>query len=97
MITMKVLKPHREEFIVTQLAHIVGDGTWSKRTATESYTLDPVGNNWWARFEDGALSITGRYADAETMLAVKRLAQYRCGTALENASMETSNKRESDR
>lgn len=79
-IKLNILYPKAHElFVIGELAHIVGDGNYERdEQDLERWWISPTSNNWWARIEDGILSINGRYADDATMQAVKQMLLFRC-------------------
>jgi len=79
IIKLKIRRARATEFVIAALAHIVGEGNYVRDEQDPArWRIEPTANNWWARVEDGALSVNGLYADDATMLAVKRMLLFRC-------------------
>lgn len=79
IINMKIRRERATDFVINELSHIVSNGVY-ERDENEPFRwhIDLIKNNWWARVEDGVLTISSRYADEAIMQAVKRMLLFRC-------------------
>ena len=79
IIRLKIRRARATEFVISALAHIVGEGNYIRdEQDPDRWRIEPTANNWWARVEDGVLSVNGRYADEQAMEAVKQMLLFRC-------------------
>jgi hypothetical protein len=77
--TLRIVRVRDEEFVISVLAHIVGQGNYLRDEQDGSlWRIGSTSNDWWARVEENQLTISGRYADNATMQAVKQMLLYRC-------------------
>jgi hypothetical protein len=69
------------EFVIATLALVVGKGSYEPDIQDSCrWLIEPSENNWWARVEDGVMTVSGRYADDATMQAVKQMLLFRCAS-----------------
>jgi hypothetical protein len=88
IIRLKMRRVNDEMFVINTLSHIVGHGNYVRDEQDPCrYRIEPTANNWWARVEDGVLSVNGRYADEPTMQAVKRMLLFRCDGELKEVEV----------
>lgn len=85
MIIALKIQDKYEQFVINELSHIVSNGV-HERDENEPFRwhIDLTKNNWWARVKDGVLTVSGRYADEQTMEAVKRMLFWRCDGAVKD-------------